>query len=260
MFELHDMIKKIQHTWVPARLKELRISEDSFEGEDAEKAHLYFSMFRINAALYADELKNDARLFFVEDPKYFIDPAQELIVEGAQGLMLDEYLGKFPHVTRSVTGLSSSIAAAYECGYTSVQPIYVTRAYLTRHGNGPLPNEGEAITHKPLLDYTNVPNPWQGTLRYAPLNIDELKRFIELDYIRGQASAHLTSTAIAKPLIFLTCMDQLGESVQVEVNRGLEIIPSHMLPALLKSHLKMEVPFISTGPFAQDVQFRAKVL
>jgi adenylosuccinate synthase len=240
--------------WVPARLKELKITPELFKGHNEELGNTYFSMFDIDIEKYTAELIKDTRVLRLSDPKFFNDHKQEMIVEGAQGLMLDEFLGQFPHVTRSVTGLSSSIAAAFECGYTTVQPVYVTRSYLTRHGNGPLSNDGEVISNHKLNDLTNVENKWQGAIRYAPLNLDELKRFIELDYIRGQASAHVTGTTLAAPIIFLTCMDQLSKYVQVQIKGTLEIIPSHMLPSLISTHLKLKVPFISYGPSAADVQ------
>lgn len=253
--EVGDYLFKIRQEWVPARLKELQIFPEQFEGADAKRAQLYYSMFDVDPMLIAAELVNDSRMIRMEDPKFLNDFSQELVVEGAQGLMLDEFLGKFPHVTRSVTGLASSIAGAYECGYTTIQPVYITRAYLTRHGNGPLANEGEAITNQPLHDSTNVPNQWQGALRYAPLNLDDLKTFIELDYLRGQASSHITSTTIGEPMIFLTCMDQLANNVQIQINNTLEIVAAENLPKIIEKHLNMKVPFTSYGPRASDVRF-----
>ena len=46
--------------------------------------------------------------------------------------------------------------------------IYLTRTYVTRHGAGPLPRALPAEQSAFLRnDRTNIPNPWQGTLRAA---------------------------------------------------------------------------------------------
>jgi len=62
----------------------------------------------------------------------------QLIFEGSQGLLLDQNYGFFPHVTRSNTGTKN----IYEgWNWNGVETYIVIRAYLTRHGNGPMPNE-----------------------------------------------------------------------------------------------------------------------
>ena len=58
------------------------------------------------------------------------------IFEGGQGLLLDQNFGFFPHVTRSNTGTKNILKMGF-----SPEIFLVTRAYLTRHGNGPLTNE-----------------------------------------------------------------------------------------------------------------------
>lgn len=55
---------------------------------------------------------------------------------------------------------------------------YVTRSYLTRHGNGPLSREGE-IDEKE--DRTNRPNKHQHKLRFAPLDLNLLGESISND-------------------------------------------------------------------------------
>ncbi len=49
-----------------------------------------------------------------------------------------------------------------------LEVIYVTRTYITRHGAGRLDHEctREAINPR-MVDRTNLPNPWQNSLRYA---------------------------------------------------------------------------------------------
>ena len=92
-----------------------------------------------------------------------------VIFEGGQGLALDmDNMADFPHLTPSNTGCKKMIP--FITGTlgenTPVELYYVTRSYLTRHGNGPMPN-GYLDYSMIEQDMTNHPNPWQGTLRLA---------------------------------------------------------------------------------------------
>ena len=92
-----------------------------------------------------------------------------IIFEGGQGLALDmDNMVDFPHLTPSNTGCKKMIP--FIIGIlgenTPVELYYVTRSYLTRHGNGPMPDG--YLDHSMIeQDMTNHPNPWQGTLRLA---------------------------------------------------------------------------------------------
>lgn len=94
------------------------------------------------------------------------------IFEGAQGLLLDEDNQEFfPHVTHSKTGLHNVGELCIEAGINELEAYYVSRTYVTRHGAGPLPGENKAIRY---TDKTNVPNKYQGQLRFAPLHYHSL--------------------------------------------------------------------------------------
>ena len=107
---------------------------------------------------------------FIDDCKFFVDtlsPFKEpdhVIFEGAQGLLLDQEYGVMPHCTPTACGLENICLNLLQ--FEKVEVIYVTRSYLTRHGNGPL--EGEYDLG--LTDKTNVSHEYQGNFRYATLN------------------------------------------------------------------------------------------
>lgn len=92
-----------------------------------------------------------------------------IIFEGGQGLALDmDNMADFPHLTPSNTGCKKMIPFIIGTlgENTPVELYYVTRSYLTRHGNGPMPNG--CLDYSMIeQDMTNHPNPWQGTLRLA---------------------------------------------------------------------------------------------
>ena len=57
----------------------------------------------------------------------------------------------------------------------NIETCYVSRTYLTRHGAGQFPSEcRKNRINKSMYDKTNVPNPFQDTLRYGTLNLKDL--------------------------------------------------------------------------------------
>jgi adenylosuccinate synthase len=131
-----------------------------------------------------------------------------LVFEGAQGLLLDQDRGWFPHVTRSNTGLRNVLEIAERAGIDGLDVTYVTRAYLTRHGRGPLPGELAHAPYSAVVDETNVENPYQGRLRYAWLDLDLLGRTIAADL--GDARG---ASAAISPRLAVTCLDQVEGQV-----------------------------------------------
>lgn len=96
------------------------------------------------------------------------------IFEGAQGLLLDQNNRTFyPHLTRSNTGMQNVRTLCAQAGIEKIEPYYVSRTYLTRHGAGPLPAEDPKMRFE---DLTNVEHPYQGRLRFAPLDSEEMRK------------------------------------------------------------------------------------
>lgn len=111
--------------------------------------------------------------------KFFLE--KDIVFEGAQGLMLDQSMGHFPYVTRSNTGLKNVIEFSVENNINELNVIYATRCYKTRHGAGPLKWELKNQPYENIVDNTNIPNEYQGTIRYAYLDLDVLQEAIEKD-------------------------------------------------------------------------------
>ena len=125
---------------------------------------------------------------------------ETIIFEGSQGLLLDEKHEFFPHVTRARTGLTNATTIAKEIGLTDLDVTYVTRAYTTRHGSGPLPHEDPGLRYR---DDTNQPNEWQGTLRFAPLDAVLLGKTI-------MADMHASSFPNIHTTLAVTHLDQVA--------------------------------------------------
>jgi adenylosuccinate synthase len=151
-----------------------------------------------------------------------------VIFEGAQGLMLDQAIGVMPHVTRSHTGLANMAAIAAEAGVDAIEAIYVTRAYATRHGAGPLPGGADALEAFDIVDPTNAPNAWQGRMRYAPLDVDRLAGAIAADLALVRSSALRIGRSLA-----VTCLDQARGKAPVLIGGELVYLaPEAVAPEL----------------------------
>jgi len=206
-----------------------------------------------------DHLADDAILArFVEDAMAFADCVEiadiatasanrPVIYEGAQGLGLDMDRGDFPHVTRSNTGLKNVVALAREAGIGKLEICYVTRAYLSRHGAGPLENELSAKPYAGIVDTTNVNNDWQGQLRLAWLDVDTLRDAIHADL--GDAVSLETSTQL-----MVTCLDQVDPMVTVVARGKTRSISREALPGYLAAKIGASGMLASYGPCRNQVR------
>jgi adenylosuccinate synthase len=188
--------------------------------------------------------------------KPLVSAVDGAVFEGAQGLALDEFLGEFPHVTRSITGLPYAILDAANLGVTKLQPVYCTRAYLTRHGAGPLEFEGRDFNGFQVKDETNVQNAWQGELRFAPLNLPMLHTLIHADLHRAQFVSQAHGVELLRPRLAMTCLDQLhGDVTIIDLNGEFKTLRTSYLPIYVAERLHLELSHISHGPDSRDVQF-----
>lgn len=122
---------------------------------------------------------------------------ENYIFEGAQGVLLDKEVGFFPHVTRSNTDYNAAQRAAnklFNCTVT-VKPYFVTRAYQTRHGNGPMTNENLPIEFYDDIVETNKDSKYQGNFRRTLLDVDLLQYAIYKQKI-GYTNSNLMITCL----------------------------------------------------------------
>lgn len=132
---------------------------------------------------------------------------ENIVFEGAQGLLLDQDLGHFPHVTRSNTGLKNVIEIIKNTTIKELDVIYATRCYTTRHGAGPLSNALEQKPYEKIHDPTNIPNEYQGTMRFAYLDLSLLEDTIK----RDQEKAGIPHDIKVNTHIGVSCLDQTEE-------------------------------------------------
>ncbi len=193
---LASLAERVRGDWVPARLSWLGLSPGP-AWRDRLTSPGVMAAFLEAAARFSASVGLD-------DGSRAAAAARQggLLFEGAQGLLLDQDHDFFPYVTPSKTGLANPSVLALEWGVDHLNAVYVTRAYATRHGAGPFPREAPGLA---FADPTNVPNAWQGRLRFGELDLDLLAKTIGDD--RPSAALSVEKT------LAMTCLDQVEAGV-----------------------------------------------
>ena len=153
-----------------------------------------------------EQFLNQAEIFQkldgIEIRRPDIHSHSRVIFEGAQGILLDQNFGFFPYVTRSNTTCKNAMRLIDEWNLEKWPEVYyVTRSYQTRHGRGPMTNEGLLPALINNKDETNVNGIWQGKLRTGLLDLDLLRYAIKCDVNLFPHNIHN---------LVITCIDQTG--------------------------------------------------
>jgi len=122
----------------------------------------------------------------------FPNQYDNLIFENGQGLLLCDTGKDTYDTTPSNTGIKYAMSILREMGLVDDKGIkngnslslhYVTRPYLTRHGDGELQSQTlrSNLSRSVKEDRTNIWNGFQGEFRYGHLDIGDLKERIEKD-------------------------------------------------------------------------------
>jgi len=142
-----------------------RLASYGVKMTDAEK-DLFFSDILLNN--YVDDCMRMMKITTVAPFNYLFGMYDYVVFENAQGLLLDMDIN--PEGTPSNTGMKYVNIILDKLGTKdfSVTPYYVTRSYLTKHGSGDFREECMKKEINPdMVDLTNVPNDYQGILRYG---------------------------------------------------------------------------------------------
>lgn len=192
----------------------------------------------------------------------------ELVFEGAQGVLLDEWRGFHPHTTWSTCTTDNALALLE--GYDGTVERYgVLRSYATRHGEGPFPSERDALRRLPEPHNADVG--WQGRFRRGWLDLPLLRYALACCEIDALALTHLDAVGddwracvayegLAIPLApaadprDLAHAERLGDALR-EVTPVLERTPAD-LAGWVSDALGIDVRITSAGPAASDKRWR----
>ena len=107
--------------------------------------------------------------------EYGLPNYDNIIFEGAQGILLDMDFGFFPNVTRSNTTTKNINDIMFDYGisikpYDKLKVFYMTRCYQTRHGNGFMSNENLIPNLINTKNETTLDTSYQGRFRNSILD------------------------------------------------------------------------------------------
>ena len=181
------------HEWLRWRLREFHVDIgmvqqwEPYISETSERwngmcAHFCKDLIRFCGTIHCQKFDEIWRRY------------DSVIFEGAQGILLDkDRTEENGWTTTSKTGLHNPARMLSDYSDFFAEVCYVTRPYITRHGNGTLPCEVERATLNALaepgiqiIDRTNPYNPFQGNLRYALSNMKKITQAAELDFAKEE--------------------------------------------------------------------------
>jgi adenylosuccinate synthase len=166
-----------------------------------------------------------------------IDEGKNVIIEGTQGTFLSLFHGTYPYCT------SKDVTASAACSDVGVGPtkvdevILVLKAFTTRVGSGPLPNEisEEEAAKRGWLEIATVTG---RKRRAAPFSYELARRAVMLN---GATQAAITKIDV----LFPECKGVKSyDGLSGEARRFIEKV---------EAEIKVPVTLIGTGPDAWEI-------
>lgn len=132
---------------------------------------------------------------------------ENVIFEGAQGALLDEWYGFHPYTTWSTTR-DANARELLEDYQGSIKTIGLLRAYASRHGAGPFVTEIPKLA-KLIPDIHNETNDWQNHFRIGWQDLVSLDYAINISYQVDELA--------------VTCLDRFEELTDWKVARAYKL-------------------------------------
>ena len=141
----------------------------------------------------------------------------QIIFEGAQGVLLDEWYGFHPYTSWSTYTFQNALTLLEEAGFGGrALKLGLTRAFATRHGAGPFVSEDGDLSMQ-IPDHHNGDNPWQRQFRVGHLDYVALR--YALDVIGGVDGLVVTNLdRIATQAGWFTCDAYTAPNVEQDLD------------------------------------------
>lgn len=153
-----DLVDRLEHQ--RARLQHAAAGWQ-VEGPDADRERALLGDPEVSARwLERVQPLIDRRVPVIVDD---IEVEGSIVLEGAQGVLLDESWGFHPHTTWSNCTTANAEAWLRRHSVADLCRVGVVRTYMTRHGCGPLPSACAELDELP--EPHNDDQGWQGTFR-----------------------------------------------------------------------------------------------
>ncbi|MBE5821622.1 MAG: adenylosuccinate synthase [Clostridiales bacterium] len=203
LFSEENLINKlllIQNEYIKQRLEQeynLTISDLDIKYQRLLNDQENISMFLFYVSQFLSNIQ------IVQDN--ILNRFDNIVFEGAQGLLLDQNNTEYyPHVTTSNTGIKNVMDILASLSYIGpIDIYYMSRCYITKHGAGAFKGELKEKPYSNIEDLTNIPNEFQGSLRFGYMDFDLLAYEINKDLRNLKLPAKINIT--------FTCLDQLDD-------------------------------------------------
>lgn len=192
---------------------------------------------------YYHELSNSVHITSEDDWQQMLISHDEIVFEGAQGVLLDKGRGFLPYVTSSNT--TTENAHVLLEGYKgSINTVGVVRSYVTRHGAGPLPTEG--LSFPMVEELHNAPNDYQGAFRQGWFDMALLQKALEINGgVDELAVSHLDAIKDDWRVA-----PQRDDSLRIPLL--LEACGAYCLSDLIEANFGIPVRYVGYGPTREN--------
>lgn len=160
------------------------------EWESTASASFVRELRQFDVEQYAKLLQDfAARVRIIPEAAFLsIIRRERCVFEGAQGVLLDQWQGFFPHCTRSTTTTANALELLSDAGSTREVFRYgLFRAYGTRHGAGPFVTEADV----PVAPCDNSLGEWQGVFRHGWFDVVAARYALQLSPVDGVVLTNL---------------------------------------------------------------------
>lgn len=191
-------LKGLRDGYFAKRFRELGLDETAGEVARACPDADWFREYLDDEALlcrFEEDCETMRFLCPMRDEDY-LRAFKTVLFENAQGLLLDGNARIEQDFTTPSTTGAGKVFQTLERIFqgADVEIAYISRSYLTRHGDGRLTNELDAAQKRVLLpgvgaDATNHENRFQGILRYGMMDVNSLADRIGADFARCRGAA-----------------------------------------------------------------------
>lgn len=224
-----ELTHKLAALWEQSRsAAELMLRENS----DNKEAAKIYSACRdgCTPTIMKQEYLNAAKLLeqnLISDKELTATIDGNIILEGAQGVLLDYQFGFLPHVTKTDTTFNSALPYLRTAALDSstIFKVGILRAYASRHGAGPLVTEDSSLNGK-YPEMHNATHPWQGSFRVGHLDLVALRYSMQ---VSGRPD-----------FLALTQLDLVGKQTSFSVCRSYEY-KGDLNPKVLESYFDFEI-------------------
>lgn len=191
-----------------------------------------------SSEMIATRFSHIAESLCIVEPQHLAVLALEgdLLLEGSQGVLLDEWHGFHPYTTWSTTTDAHARTLLDEIGYSgNVETVGVLRTYLTRHGAGPFPTE-ERMLSALFPEHHNATGAWQGNFRRGWFDLVMARYALSVSKVDSIALTHLDYLQnVSRPRV---CV---GYQTEPAVDPSIAILKSGMIAGLRPKRLREDL-------------------